>query len=71
MKQHTKSGKRKSLQSLPQVEANAAGIDVGAREMFVAVPSDRDEEPVRVYRGLRVCLVNARHMRNVPFLTTA
>ena len=106
MKQHTKSGKRKSLQSLPQVEANAAGIDVGAREMFVAVPSDRDEEPVRVYqtftcdlnaiadwllacgirtvamestgvywiplyqilevRGLRVCLVNARHMRNVP-----
>jgi len=88
------------------VEENAAGIDVGAREMFVAVPPDRDAEPVRVYRtftcelnetaewllacgiktvavestgvywipwyqiladrGIKVCLVNARHMRNVP-----
>jgi transposase len=100
------SGKRKALQTPPQVEDNAAGIDVGAREMFVAVPPDRDAEPVRVYRTftcelneiaewllacgiktvamestgvywiplyqiladreIKVCLVNARHMRNVP-----
>jgi transposase len=26
---------------------NAAGIDVGATEHWVAVPEDRDEEPVR------------------------
>ena len=31
------------------LESNAAGIDVGAREMYVAVPPDRDSEPVRVF----------------------
>jgi transposase len=88
------------------LEPNAAGIDVGAREMFVAVPPGADEHPVRVFttftedlhrladwlaqsgvttvameatgvywiplyeileqRGIRPCLVNARHMKNVP-----
>ena len=88
------------------LEPNAAGIDVGAREMFVAVPPGRDQSPVRVFatftenleqladwlaqcgvttvamestgvywiplydilehRGIRPCLVNARHMKNVP-----
>ena len=35
--------------SLPQVNANAAGIDVGAASHFVAVPADRDAEPVREF----------------------
>jgi transposase len=104
-------GKRKKRQNADQptplvLEANAAGIDVGAAEMYVAVPADRDAEPVQVFgtftedlqrlaawlvackittvamestgvywiplyqlledQGLRVCLVNARHMKNVP-----
>jgi transposase len=90
----------------PVIEPNAAGIDVGAREMFVAIPPGRDAEAVRVFptftadlealadwlvdcgittvatestgvywiplyqvladRGLRPCLVSARHMKNVP-----
>jgi transposase len=90
----------------PILEPNAAGIDIGAREMFVAVPAGRDENPVRVFatftedleqladwlaqcgvttaalestgvywiplyeilerRGIRPCLVNARHRQNVP-----
>ena len=94
------------LEDRPVLEPNAAGIDVGAREMFVAVPPGRDENPVRVFatftedlepladwllhcgvttvamestgvywiplydileqRGIRPCLVNARHMKNVP-----
>jgi len=94
------------LEDRPISEPNAAGIDVGAREMFVAVPPGRDENPVRVFatftedlerltdwleqcgittvaleatgvywiplfeileqRGIRPCLVNARHMKNVP-----
>lgn len=94
------------LDDRPILENNAAGIDVGAREMFVAVPPDRDPQPVRVFdtftedlqqladwlvacgvttvamestgvywiplydilesRGLKPCLVNARHMKNVP-----
>src|SRR6516225_5371832 len=100
--------KKKGLcqQDRPLIEPNAAGVDVGAREMYVAISPDRDSEPVRVFltftadlealvqwlqergittvamestgvywiplyqmledRGIRVCLVNARHMKNVP-----
>jgi transposase len=88
------------------VEPNAAGIDVGARKIYVAVPADRDPQPVRSFetftedlqrmadwlracsitsvamestgvycipvydilesQGLRVCLVNAHHVKHVP-----
>jgi transposase len=37
------------LEDRPILEPNAAGIDIGAREIFVAVPPDRDENPVRVF----------------------
>jgi hypothetical protein len=37
------------LEDRPVLEPNAAGIDVGAREMFVAVPPGRDKNPVRVF----------------------
>jgi hypothetical protein len=87
-------------------EENAAGIDVGSTEMYVAVPPARDQQSVRRFatftsdllrladwlklcgitsvamestsifwiplyqileeRGFRVCLVNARHVKNVP-----
>jgi hypothetical protein len=39
-RKHHKSG------SLPVIESNAAGIDIGAMQIFVAVPADRDPEPV-------------------------
>jgi transposase len=98
--------KRAGMEDRPVLEPNAAGIDVGAREMYVAVPPDRDEHPARVFdtfttdlneladwlaacgvttvamestgvywipvyeileaRGIRACVVNARHMKNVP-----
>jgi len=55
-KQKTAVGKSKrrrrkgmTLEDRPLLEANAAGIDIGAREIFVAVPADRDENPVRVF----------------------
>lgn len=91
---------------LPVMRPDAAGIDIGATEIFVAVPVDRAAEPVRSFptftqdlyrladwlqqcnvktvamestgvywiplfqiledRGLEVCLVNARHVKNVP-----
>ncbi len=35
--------------SLECIEPNAAGIDVGAREIYVAVGRDRDPEPVRCF----------------------
>ena len=31
------------------MQPNAAGIDVGATEMYVAVPEDRDPQPVRCF----------------------
>lgn len=91
---------------LPVMRPNAAGIDIGATEIYVAVPADRDAENVRSFptftqdlyaladwlkrcaietvamestgvywiplfqilddRGFEVCLVNARHVKNVP-----
>ena len=43
--------KKKGLcqQDRPLIEPNAAGVDVGAREMYVAISPDRDSEPVRVF----------------------
>jgi transposase len=96
----------KAVLGLPILHADTAGIDIGATEIYVAVPTDRDEEPVRCFGsftedlrqiakwlkhcGIRriamestgvywiplwqvladdkfeVCLVNARHFKNVP-----
>jgi len=42
-------GKSKGL-SLECIELNAAGMDVGATEIYVAVPPDRDPQPVRCYQ---------------------
>jgi len=48
-----KGGRRRRkgmcLEDRPLQEENAAGIDIGAREVFVAVPPDRDEHPVRAF----------------------
>lgn len=35
--------------SLQRINLNAAGIDVGAESHYVAVPEDRDEQPVREF----------------------
>jgi transposase len=37
------------LDALEQINLNAAGIDIGAEEIYVAVPKGRDEETVRVF----------------------
>jgi transposase len=98
--------KRPALADRPVLEPHAAGIDIGAREIFVAVPPDRDKHPVRIFdtftadrnalahwfiacgiatvamestgvygipvyeileaHGIRACVVNARHRKNVP-----
>jgi transposase len=42
-------GQRGSL-SLECIEPDAAGIDVGANDIYVAVPPDRDPEPVRRFK---------------------
>ena len=106
----SKLKKRKRANKVQRVERithpDAAGIDVGAYEIYVAVPEDRDKESVRSFStftedlhrmarwlidcgidtvamestgvywipifqilesyGIEVCLVNARHVKNVP-----
>jgi transposase len=46
------SGKkaRHSLSLLERIQPDAAGIDCGAKSHFVAVPPDRDPQPVREFR---------------------
>jgi transposase len=38
------------LESLKQINPNAAGVDVGAAELYVCVPEDRTPAPVRVFQ---------------------
>jgi transposase len=38
---------RKRLESLSQINLDAAGLDIGAAEIWACVPEDRDEVPVR------------------------
>jgi len=40
---------RKLDRSLPEMRPNAGGIDMGATEIFAAVPADRDSESVRSF----------------------
>jgi hypothetical protein len=51
--------KRKGSRNRPQAEINpnAGGIDVGAREIYVAVPAERDAEPVRTFATFTADLV--------------
>ena len=41
--------KSQAAQSLTMMEPNAAGVDIGAMEHWVAVAPDRDEQPVRKF----------------------
>jgi hypothetical protein len=38
--------------SLDSIEPNAAGVDVGSTEIYVAVPADRDPQPVRCSKNI-------------------
>ena len=40
----------KGTKSLPVINPNAAGIDLGSETHWVAVPADRDENPVRSFK---------------------
>jgi hypothetical protein len=55
MAKKTKSKAKGSCRMLPVMHPDAAGVDIGAEEIFVAVPADRDVESVivrHVYSGL-------------------
>jgi transposase len=53
MKKDTKKtlAKSKGKKALEPINPDAAGIDVGATSHFVAVPTDRDENPIREFKS--------------------
>lgn len=48
-KKQLREMKRTGKNGFPLLNPDAAGIDVGAREHYVAVPADRDLQPVRCF----------------------
>jgi transposase len=49
-KQEAKLAQTKDLEALEQINLNAAGLDIGDKEIYVAVPKGRDKESVRVFK---------------------
>jgi transposase len=49
----------KKMQPLHVIQPNAAGIDIGATEIYVAVPDDRTAEPVRCFATFTEDLTDA------------
>lgn len=47
--QQKRKSKKTRLPSFPIINPNAAGIDIGSAEHWVAVPEDRDEQAVRKF----------------------
>ena len=43
------STKAVNWDTLPKVNGDAAGLDIGASEIYVAVPADRDQQPIRCF----------------------
>ena len=56
-KKRKKDGKKGGGAVLPVMRPDAAGIDIGATEIFVAVPADRATENVRSFPTFtRTCM---------------
>jgi transposase len=49
MARRSKSKTKGSGRMLAVLHPDAAGVDIGAEEIYVAVPPDRDSEPVRSF----------------------
>ena len=60
MKEHKKTkakAKSQATKAIREHEPNAAGIDLGAEEIWVAVPAERDQNPVRRFEAFTRDLV--------------
>ena len=49
----------RGLAPAPMLEPNAAGVDIGATEIYIAVPADRDSQPVRRFATFTEDLIAA------------
>ena len=74
MSQKRKKQKRKAvnLDSLEQINLNAAGLDIGAEEIYACVPEGRDSESVRCFGTFTVDLhALAKWLRQCGVTTVA
>ena len=53
------AAKKKTYQMMKVVQPNAAGIDIGAKEIYVAIPEDRSKDSVRRFDSFTDDLHNA------------
>ena len=49
MSRKRKSHQKTAAPMLPSLNPNAAGIDIGATEIYIAMPRDRDPQPARCF----------------------
>src|SRR6266851_6872649 len=49
MSRNRKSHQKTGASLLSRLNLNAAGVDIGATEIYIAVPGDRDPQPVRCF----------------------
>ena len=59
-KQEAMLAKAKDLEALEQINLNAAGLDIGDEEIYVAVPKGRDKASVRVFKTFTVNLAEGK-----------
>jgi hypothetical protein len=62
--------KGEAIENRPILEPHAAGIDIGARQVYVAVPPDRDEHPVRIFDTFTTDLHELAHWLKGCGITT-
>ena len=49
-KQHPATQEVQEVDTLEQINYNAAGLDIGHAEIYAAVPEGRDKDSVRVFK---------------------
>ena len=59
-KRKTKKLEVPELEALQQINLNAAGLDIGDDEIYVAVPEGRDEVSVRVFQTFTLWLAGCK-----------
>ncbi|WP_319575639.1 hypothetical protein [uncultured Desulfobacter sp.] len=52
MAKSTGKKSKSRIENLNAIHPNAAGIDIGATEIYIAVPGDRSDDPVELSRDV-------------------
>jgi transposase len=70
LSKNTKKSKSKKAKKLDYININAAGIDIGSKSHFVAIPEGRDDQTVREFPTFTNSLMEAIHWLKKTGITT-